>query len=73
MSELIRLDGVDVAMTPDTIKALFAECKKQYEELRGRLDAMGLELEKEKSAQAYEKWVEHSSKLLTIPLSGSLR
>jgi hypothetical protein len=52
MSELIRLDGVDVAMTPDAIKALFAERRKQYEELRGRLDAMGLELEKEKAARA---------------------
>jgi hypothetical protein len=52
MTELIRLDGVDVPMTPDDIKALLVERKSQVEELRGRLDAMGLELEKEKAARA---------------------
>jgi len=52
MSEVIRLDGVDVAMTPDNIKTLFSDQKKQFEELRGRFDALGLELEKEKSARA---------------------
>ena len=52
MSEVIRLDGVDVAMTPDNIKTLFSEQKKQFEELSGRFDAIGLELEKEKSARA---------------------
>jgi hypothetical protein len=71
MSELIRLDGVEVAMTPDAIKALFAERKSQVEELRGRLDAMGLELEKEKAAraaaedpQAVESKVQNRLKLL---------
>ena len=48
MTEVIRLDGVDVALTPDNIMALFTERKRQYDELRGRFDAIGLELEKEK-------------------------
>lgn len=52
MSEVIRLDGVDVAITPDNIKSLLTQGKNQVEELKGRLDAMGLELEKEKSARA---------------------
>lgn len=52
MSDVIRLDGVEVALTAESITTLLAEKKRQYEELRGRLDAMGLELEKEKSARA---------------------
>ena len=52
MNETVRLDGVDVVLTPDTIIALFNEKKRQYEELRGRFDAMGLELEREKAARA---------------------
>ena len=52
MSEIIRLDGVDVALTPDSITTLFAEEKRQYQELRGRFDAMGLELEKTQAAKA---------------------
>lgn len=52
MSETVRLDGVDVALAPDNILALFNERKRQYEELRGRFDAIGLELEKEKAARA---------------------
>lgn len=52
MSETIRLDGVEVALTPDAITTLLSERRRQYEELRGRFDAMGLELEKEKSARA---------------------
>jgi hypothetical protein len=52
MSETIRLDGIDVALTSDSIAALFAERKRQYQEACGRLDAIGLELEKEKVARA---------------------
>ena len=52
MNETVRLDGVDVALAPDNILALFNERKRQYEELRGRFDAMGLELEKEKAVRA---------------------
>ena len=52
MTEIIRLDGVDVALTPDNITSLLTERKRQYEELRGRLDAIGLELEKEKATRA---------------------
>lgn len=52
MTEVIRLDGVDIALTPDAIGALLSERKRQYEELRGRFDAIGLELEKEKAARA---------------------
>jgi hypothetical protein len=52
MSETIRLDGIDVALTADSILALFAEKKRQFQELSGRLDAIGLELEKEKAAKA---------------------
>ncbi len=52
MTEVIRLDGVDIALTPDVIGALLSERKRQYEELRGRFDAIGLELEKEKAARA---------------------
>jgi hypothetical protein len=52
MSETVRLDGVDVALAADNILALFNERKRQYEELRGRFDAMGIELEKEKAVRA---------------------
>ena len=52
MSETVRLDGADVALTADVISALFAEKKRQLQEVSGRLDAMGLELEKEKAARA---------------------
>lgn len=52
MNETVRLDGVDVALAADNIVALFNERKRQFEELRGRFDAIGLELEKEKTARA---------------------
>ena len=52
MSETVRLDGVDVALSPETIINLFAERQRQVQELVGRLDAMGLELEKERVAKA---------------------
>lgn len=52
MSEIVRLDGVDVALTPDNITTLFAEQKKQLLEMTGRLDAVGQELEKERQAKA---------------------
>ncbi len=49
MNETVRLDGVDVVLTPDNVVALFNERRRQFEKLRGRFDAMGLELEKEKA------------------------
>jgi hypothetical protein len=52
MSEVIRIDGMDVPLSHDSITALFAEKKRHYEELKGRFDATGLELEKEKAARA---------------------
>ena len=52
MNETLRLDGVDVALTPESVTALLNERKRQYEELRGRFDAVGIELEKEKAARA---------------------
>lgn len=52
MNESVRLDGVDVALSPENITNLFAEKQKQYQEVVGRLDAMGLELEKERAAKA---------------------
>ena len=52
MTETLRLDGVDVALTAESVSALLAEKKKQIQEYQGRLDAMGLELEKERQARA---------------------
>ncbi len=52
MSETVRLDGVDVALSPENIINLFAEKQRQVQELVGRLDAVGLELEKERAAKA---------------------
>ncbi|MCA9508972.1 MAG: DUF2213 domain-containing protein [Myxococcales bacterium] len=52
MTEVIRVDGLDVAFTKESISLLLDEKKRQYEELRGRLDAIGLELEKEKAVRA---------------------
>jgi hypothetical protein len=52
MTETVRLDGADVALTTDAISTLFTEKKRQLQELTGRLDAIGLELEKEKTARA---------------------
>lgn len=51
MIETLRLDGVDIALTADSISALFAERKRQMQEQAGRLDAMGQELEKERQAR----------------------
>jgi hypothetical protein len=52
MNETVRLDGVDVALSPENITNLFAEKQKREQELLGRLDAMSLELEKERVAKA---------------------
>jgi hypothetical protein len=52
MTETIRFDDVDIALTRDSISTLLAEQKRQYEELRGRFDAMGLEFEKTQAAKA---------------------
>jgi hypothetical protein len=52
MNETFRFDGVDIALTSESVTALLNERKRQYEELRGRFDAAGMELEKEKVARA---------------------
>jgi hypothetical protein len=52
MNETVRLDGVDISLSPENITNLFAEKQKQVQELAGRLDAMGLALEKERAAKA---------------------
>lgn len=52
MTEVIRFDGVEVALTADSVIALLSERKHQLQEITGRLDAMGLELDKEKAARA---------------------
>jgi uncharacterized protein len=46
MTETIRLDGVDIALTKDSITSWLDEHRRTINELRGRLDAVGLELEK---------------------------
>jgi hypothetical protein len=52
MTEIMRFDGVEIALTRDSISTLLIEQKRQLEEMRGRLDAMGLELEKSQAAKA---------------------
>lgn len=52
MSETVRLDGVDVSLSPENITNLFMEKQKLIAELEGRLDAMGLELQKVLAAKA---------------------
>jgi hypothetical protein len=42
---------MDIALSKDSIMTLLAEQKREYNELRGRFDALGLELEKEKAAR----------------------
>ena len=49
MDEVIRLDGVDIALNAASIKSFFAEQRKRMSEMEGRLDAANLELEKKKA------------------------
>ena len=49
MDEVIRLDGVDIALNADSIKGFFTEQRKQLGEMQGRLDAAHLEIEKKKA------------------------
>lgn len=51
VTETMRIDGIDIALSRDSISNLLAERKREFDELRGRLDAIGLELEKEKAAR----------------------
>lgn len=51
MTDTIRVDGVGIVLSKDSIPMLLAEKKRELHEIRGRLDAMGLELEKEKAAR----------------------
>jgi hypothetical protein len=52
VTDTIHLDGIDVALTKESIITLLTEKKRAFEELKGRLDAMGLELEKAREAKA---------------------
>ena len=52
MTETIHIDGVEIALSKDSISSLLADKKRELQEIKGRLDAMGLELEKEKQARA---------------------
>ncbi len=52
MTEVVRFDGIEVPLTADSVVALLSEKKRQLQEIAGRLDAMGLKLEKEKAARA---------------------
>jgi hypothetical protein len=52
MTETLHFDGVDIALTPDAVLAILSEKKRQYEEAKGRLDGIGLELEKAQAAKA---------------------
>lgn len=51
VTETIRIDGIDIALSKDSISNLLAEKRRELNELRGRFDAIGLELEKEKAAR----------------------
>jgi uncharacterized protein len=50
--ETIHLDGIDIALSKESITTLLTEKRREFNELKGRFDAMGLELEKEKAARA---------------------
>ncbi|TXG75774.1 DUF2213 domain-containing protein [Candidatus Dojkabacteria bacterium] len=52
VTDTIRVDGVDIVLSKESITTLLSEKKRELHEARGRLDAMGLELEKEKAARA---------------------
>lgn len=52
MTETIHLDGVDIALTKESILTLLADKKREVNELKGRLDAMGLELAKAQEVNA---------------------
>lgn len=52
VTETIRIDGVDIALSKESIADFIAAKRRELEEMKGRLDAVGLELEKEKAARA---------------------
>ncbi len=52
MTEAIRSDGVDIALTRYSALSVLNEQKRQIEGVRGRLDAMRLKLEKAKEEKA---------------------
>ena len=52
MIETIRLDGIDIALSKESISNLLAEKKRELEEMKGRLDAIGRELTKERAEKA---------------------
>jgi len=52
VTETICIDGIDIALSKESITNFLAEKKRELHEAKGRLDAMGLELEKEKQARA---------------------
>lgn len=52
VTEILHLDGIDIALNKESITNLLAEKRREFNEVKGRLDAMGLELEKERAARA---------------------
>jgi hypothetical protein len=52
VTETLRLDGIDIALSKESITNLLAEKKREFNEVKGHLDAIGLELEKERAARA---------------------
>lgn len=52
VTDTIHIDGLDIALSKESITNLLAEKRRELNELRGRFDAMGLELDKEKAARA---------------------
>jgi len=52
VTETIRIDGIDIALSKESITNLLAEKRRELSELKGRFDAIGLELAKEKAERA---------------------
>jgi hypothetical protein len=52
VTETIHLDGIDIPLSKESISNLLTEKKRELDEMKGRFDAIGLELEKEKTARA---------------------
>lgn len=52
VTETICIDGIEITLSKESITNFLADKKRELNEIRGRLDAMGLELEKEKQARS---------------------
>lgn len=51
MTDTIRIDWLDIVLSKESITNLLAEKRRELNELRGRLYAMGLELDKENAVR----------------------